>query len=195
VEEVVGEIYDEDDEGNFEFTEDSIKLQEDGTFVARGDADLEDCDLILGLSLDEEETLKEFGTLSGFLCMCAGEIPKVGDFILSRGWSFEVVDADPKKILTVKVERLVGCFDDEEDYKRKNEKDKAVLGFLKKGDRDNKDIEGVQDMNFDVDMNIEMSTVLQHTPHSVDEISDIDTFMDGKNTDVTPEYVVSNNSE
>jgi len=135
VEEVVGEIYDEDDEGDFEFTEDSIKLQEDGTFVARGDADLEDCDLILGLSLDEEDTLKEFGTLSGFLCMCAGEIPKVGDFVLSRGWSFEIVEADPKKILTVKVERLLGCFEDE-DQEDKSKTD-AVLGFLKKGDHNN----------------------------------------------------------
>lgn len=141
VEEVVGEIYDEDDEGDFEFTEDSIKLQEDGTFVARGDADLEDCDLILGLSLDEEDTLKEFGTLSGFLCMCAGEIPKVGDFVFSRGWSFEIVEADPKKILTVKVERLLGCFEDE-DQEDKSKTD-AVLGFLKKGDHNNsKDVVG-----------------------------------------------------
>jgi len=203
VEEVVGEIYDEDDEGNFEFTEDSIKLQEDGTFVARGDADLEDCDLILGLSLDEEETLKEFGTLSGFLCMCAGEIPKVGDFILSRGWSFEIVDADPKKILTVRVERLVGCFDDEEeDHKKKNEnKDKAVLGFLKKGDRNNEDIEGVQDMNFDVGMNIEgrargnlaaFNSELEH--RFVDEVSD-GNVMDGKNIHVAAEHVISYNSE
>merc|ERR1711935_1096061 len=32
VEEVVGEIYDEDDEDDFEFTEDSITMKEDGTF-------------------------------------------------------------------------------------------------------------------------------------------------------------------
>jgi len=118
VEEVVGEIYDEDDDADYEFSEDSIILQEDGTFIIRGDADLDDCDLILGLKLDEEETLKEFGTLSGFLCMCAGEIPKIGDFIMSRGWSFEVIDADPKRILNVKVERLVGFFDGDERRRR-----------------------------------------------------------------------------
>ena len=50
VEEVVGEIYDEDDEEDFEFSEDSITLQEDGTFLIRGDADLEDCDAILQLA-------------------------------------------------------------------------------------------------------------------------------------------------
>lgn len=128
VEEVVGEIYDEDDEDDFEFTEDSITMQENGTFVVRGDADLEDCDMILDLNLDEEDTLKEFGTLSGFLCMCAGEIPKIGDFIVSRGWSFEIIDADPKRILNVKVERLIGYFDDENECDE--DKDRAVLGFL-----------------------------------------------------------------
>eukprot|EP00560_Eucampia_antarctica_P006280 CAMPEP_0197824744 /NCGR_PEP_ID=MMETSP1437-20131217/1962_1 /TAXON_ID=49252 ORGANISM="Eucampia antarctica, Strain CCMP1452" /NCGR_SAMPLE_ID=MMETSP1437 /ASSEMBLY_ACC=CAM_ASM_001096 /LENGTH=696 /DNA_ID=CAMNT_0043424495 /DNA_START=248 /DNA_END=2338 /DNA_ORIENTATION=- len=145
VEEVVGEIYDEDDDEDFEFSLDSITLQEDGTFVIRGDADLEDCDVILGLSLDEEETLKEFGTLSGFLCMCAGEIPHVGDFVLSRGWSFQVTNADEKRILSVKVERLVGFFDEDDDN---NQEDNAVLGFLKKGKK--------RDENNDADMDFVM---------------------------------------
>jgi CBS domain containing-hemolysin-like protein len=115
VEEIVGEIYDEDDEEDFETSEDSITLQEDGTFIIRGDADLEDCDSVLGLKLKENEELKEFATLSGFLCMCAGEIPTVGDFIMSRGWSFEVVTADTKRVLLVKGERLIGAFDDAEE--------------------------------------------------------------------------------
>lgn len=111
---VVGEIYDEDDEDDFVFAEDSITFQEDGTFLIRGDADLEDVDAVLGLSLDEEEVLKEFGTLSGFLCFCAGEIPCVGDFVMSRGWNFEVVDGDDKRIFQVKVERLLGFFEGED---------------------------------------------------------------------------------
>ena len=32
-------------------------MQEDGTFIVRGDADLEDCDVILGLQLDEEDQI------------------------------------------------------------------------------------------------------------------------------------------
>jgi len=115
VEEVVGEIYDEDDEDDFVFAEDSITYQEDGTFQIRGDSDLEDVDAVLGLSLDEEEVLREYGTLSGFLCFCAGEIPRVGDFIMSRGWNFEVVEADEKRIFQVKVERLLGFYDEEDD--------------------------------------------------------------------------------
>lgn len=144
VEEVVGEIYDEDDEDDFEFSEDSINMQEDGSFIVRGDADLEDCDMILDLNLDEEETLKEFGTLSGFLCMCAGEIPKIGDIIVSRGWTFEITDADPKRILSVKVERLVGFFDEEVD-----DKDHAVLGFLKKrNNNESEDVDEFVDQEF-----------------------------------------------
>ena len=59
-------------EEEFDFSEDSISLQEDGSFLIRGDADLEDCDKILGLKLVEEDALREFSTLSGFLCKCAG---------------------------------------------------------------------------------------------------------------------------
>ncbi len=132
VEEVVGEIYDEDDEDDFEFSEDSITMQEDGTFIVRGDADLEDCDVILGLQLDEEDTLKEFGTISGFLCMCAGEIPKVGDFIVSRGWTFEIIDADPKRILSVKVERLLGSDSGDDGDDDDDDHHEVLKGFIKK---------------------------------------------------------------
>ena len=131
VEEVVGEIYDEDDEEVYVFSEDSITLQDDGTFIIRGDADLGDCESILSLGLDEEEALKEFATISGFLCMCAGEIPQTGDFIMSRGWSFEIMNADNKKILTVKVERLVGAYD-EESGEDADDDDNLIRGFLKR---------------------------------------------------------------
>ena len=124
---MVGEIYDEDDENDFVFAEDSITFQDDGTFLIRGDADLEDVDAVLGLSLDEEEVLKEFGTLSGFLCFCAGEIPGVGDFVMSRGWNFEVVDGDDKRVFQVKVERLLGFFEGEDGEEGD---DNVVRGFI-----------------------------------------------------------------
>jgi CBS domain containing-hemolysin-like protein len=130
VEEVVGEIYDEDDEDEFEISEDSIMLQDDGTFIIRGDAYLGHCDTVLDLKLDEEETLKDFATLSGFLCMCAGEIPRVGDFVMSRGWCFEILNADDKKILQVKVERLLGSF--EEDVADEEFEEFFLRGFLKR---------------------------------------------------------------
>lgn len=143
VEEVVGEIYDEDDAEDFEFSEDSITLQEDGTFLVRGDADLEDCDAILQLELDEEEALREFATLSGFLCMCAGEIPRIGDFVMSRGWCFEIMNADDKRVLAVKVERLLGSFDEDENEEAENN---VLRGFLKRNQKPDDAAEG-DDLN------------------------------------------------
>jgi len=132
VEEVVGEIYDEDDDEDFEFSEDSITLQDDGSFLVRGDADLGDCDTIMQLNLDEEEALKEFATISGFLCMCAGEIPKSGDFVMSRGWCFEILNADEKKVLQIRCERLLGAFEEEIGDGDEN----PLRGFLKRKQKD-----------------------------------------------------------
>ena len=83
---------------------------------------------------------------------CAGEIPKVGDIIMSRGWSFEVIDADPKRILQVKVARLSGFLDGSGD----DEDDNPILGFLKKGlgkkssdnDQENNDVDYIPDVEF-----------------------------------------------
>jgi len=63
--------------------------------------------------------------------MCAGEIPQVGDFVMSRGWSFEIMNADDKRILTVKVERLVGAYDEGSDEDSEDD-DNPIRGFLKK---------------------------------------------------------------
>jgi len=134
VEEVVGEIYDEDDEEDFEFIQDSILLQEDNTFLIRGDADLEDVNTILNLELDDTD-LKEFGTLSGYLCMLAGEIPHNSDFMMTRGWSFQITQADEKKILNVRVEKLLGDEDYDEDQRshandeRDNDEDNTKNNF------------------------------------------------------------------
>eukprot|EP00546_Thalassionema_frauenfeldii_P007563 CAMPEP_0178918618 /NCGR_PEP_ID=MMETSP0786-20121207/13926_1 /TAXON_ID=186022 /ORGANISM="Thalassionema frauenfeldii, Strain CCMP 1798" /LENGTH=619 /DNA_ID=CAMNT_0020592347 /DNA_START=417 /DNA_END=2276 /DNA_ORIENTATION=- len=156
VEEVVGEIYDEDDEEDYEFSEDSITLQEDGSFLVRGDADLEDCDTILQLNLSEEEALREFSTLSGFLCMCAGEIPRTGDFVCARGWCFEVLNAEDKRVLQVRVERLVGSFADDSAEELDNH---PMRGFLKRdqreaGESENADGESVQISDSDIENEI-----------------------------------------
>jgi CBS domain containing-hemolysin-like protein len=141
VEEVVGEIYDEDDEEDYEFSEDSISRQPDGSFVIRGDADLEDVDAILGLELQEDEALKEFATLSGFLCMCAGEIPSMGDFIMTRGWCFEIINADDKRILQARVERLTGAFEDDQEGSEtdgnENNPFKNLLNLKQQGNANN----------------------------------------------------------
>ena len=166
VEEVVGEIYDEDDEDDFEFTEDSITLQEDGNFLIRGDADLEDCNTILQLRLNEEEALREFSTLSGFLCMCAGEIPRTGDFVMSCGWCFEVLKAEDKRVNLVRVERLLGAFDDESD----ENDDNPIKSFLK---RKQKSFEaGNEEEDGKEESNISDSEIEDEVQRSIDNNQD-----------------------
>jgi hypothetical protein len=149
-------LFSKDEE--WDVSEDSITLQDDGSFSVRGDADLEDCDTILDLKLGEEDSLKEFSTLSGFLCMCAGEIPNVGDFVMSRGWCFEIIHADDKKILQVKVDRLVGAFDDKSEIESD---ENSLRGFLKKNvgaDEDDED-DSNRDMDSEIDDQLEQTRI------------------------------------
>ena len=109
---------------------------------------MEDVDAVLGLNLDEEEVLKEYGTLSGFLCFCAGEIPHVGDFVMSRGWKFQVADGDEKRVFQVKVERLLGYFDGEDG---EDGDENLVLGFFnRKNDRNDDANKSEMNVNGDI---------------------------------------------
>jgi len=87
IEEVVGEIYDEDDDETVEIDEDAILLGADGSYTVRGDADLEDVGVALGIKIDDN-VMKEIGTISGFLIYVCGEIPKSGDVVLWDQFSF-----------------------------------------------------------------------------------------------------------
>lgn len=101
------------------------------------------------MKLSEDDSLKEFSTLSGFLCMCAGEIPNVGDFVMSRGWSFEIIHGDDKKILQVKVDRLIGAFDEESELDA-HVNENSLRGFLKSNlGVDNEGDEGKLDSEVD----------------------------------------------
>lgn len=188
VEEVVGEIYDEDDENDFVFAEDSITFQEDGTFLIRGDADLEDVDAVLGLNLDEEEVLKEYGTISGFLCFCAGEIPRVGDFVMSRGWNFQVVDGDEKRVFQVKVERLLGFFESEEGKIEGDEN--LVRGFFnRKNTAANEDATTEMEVNAAGDRNDHGEMVAAN--EESDAVLALSSAVDAAATDVSHAEAVS----
>jgi len=155
VEEVVGEIYDEDDTEEIYFSEDSITPQDDGSFLIRGDADLEDVDTVLNLKL-EEEILREFSTVSGYMCSLAGEIPKEGDFVMAScgdtvGWGFEFLETDDKRIKKIRVSRLLGTSLDSttENNKRdnKNKRDEADKEVIEDEDDFDQFSEDVTDEN------------------------------------------------
>eukprot|EP00180_Rhodochaete_pulchella_P003160 Plantae.Rhodophyta-Rhodochaete_pulchella.ctg5201.p1 GENE.Plantae.Rhodophyta-Rhodochaete_pulchella.ctg5201~~Plantae.Rhodophyta-Rhodochaete_pulchella.ctg5201.p1 ORF type:complete len:426 (+),score=81.11 Plantae.Rhodophyta-Rhodochaete_pulchella.ctg5201:71-1279(+) len=95
LEEVVGEIYDEDDDPMADDA--TVQLQNDGTFLIQGLAELDRVSESTGLKVDDED-LSDYGTISGLLCDRMGGIPSQGDEIMVGGLHFEVLEADEKRI-------------------------------------------------------------------------------------------------
>ena len=82
-------------------------LERDGTYTIDGMADLEVVCERLDLEDDvDPEVLAEFATLSGFLCHQAGEIPNTGDVVLVAHKRFEVLEADDRRLLSLKAANI-----------------------------------------------------------------------------------------
>ena len=107
LEEVVGEIYDEEDEQESRLEEAQIVSEDEAgsSYLVRGSADLEDVAVALGMTLKEEDE-RDFGTISGFICAQAGEIPAVGDVIIVDNLCFTILESDERRILTVRAETV-----------------------------------------------------------------------------------------
>jgi CBS domain containing-hemolysin-like protein len=110
LEEVVGEIYDEDDVE--EATDDlrNIFIGEDGTINMRGIAELSDVYDALKLKSDDDALLKfldEYSTIGGLLCSLAGKIPSSGETIAFSGYAFTVTEVDDRRVLAVTATALV----------------------------------------------------------------------------------------
>ena len=179
-------------EEDYEFSEDSIVLQDDGTFLIRGDASLEDVNTVLCLNLAEDSALKEFATLSGFLCMCAGEIPSTGDLIMSRGWCFEIEHADDKKVLLAKVERLVGE-EEEEDEEASNNIIKAFMR-LSNNDESGEDAEGVDSTSLRNEARLE-EDMKRSREAKIAEAQEIERIIEGGANKISMLKEVSNGRE
>jgi len=131
LEEVIGEIYDEDDIDELVKEESSIFREADGSFTIDGFAVLEEVVKALDMQLDDSETQK-FGTVSGFLCHKAGRIPAIGTRIIVfkemeetpqanrpfttaiqpqvsdvGAWCFTVIEADERRIISAKAEPVI----------------------------------------------------------------------------------------
>ncbi len=92
LEEIVGEIRDEDERG----TKEIIALS-DGSYLARGNADIEEINQATGLRLPEEE-----GNLAAYILKVMGRIPAPGERIpLEGGWEAVIYTASRKRIVSV----------------------------------------------------------------------------------------------
>ena len=91
LEEIVGEIRDEDERG----TREIIPLS-DGSYLARGNADIGEINEEVGLNLPEEE-----GNLAAYILKLTGRIPKPGERIpLTEGWEAVIYTANRKRIIS-----------------------------------------------------------------------------------------------
>lgn len=102
VEEIVGEIEDEHDQGNEEL---EFKVIDEKTFEASGRIEIEDLEEKLSLKLSEED--EEYDTLGGLILSISGTVPNKGDSIIhpSAGLVFEILDSDPRRIKKVLIHR------------------------------------------------------------------------------------------
>ena len=99
IEEIVGEISDEYDEDDLIYS----KL-DDRTWVFEGRAPLNDVYRVLGVDgAIFEEHKGESGTLGGFILELTGRIPKKGERIDLRNYTFVVEASDNKRIRRLKV--------------------------------------------------------------------------------------------
>ncbi len=104
VEEIVGEIEDEHD------VAEGPKLIErpDGSLVADARATIEEFEERVGPILSEEEREEDIDTLGGLVSYLADRVPTRGELIAhaSSGVSFEVMEADPRRVKRLRVRNL-----------------------------------------------------------------------------------------
>jgi len=99
LEEIVGEISDEFDEDELQYS----KL-DDHNYVVEGKLSLVDMYKIIDMdSTMFEEARGDNSSLAGFLIEQAGRIPEKGDVIQFEGFTFTIEAADKRKIKRVKI--------------------------------------------------------------------------------------------
>ena len=102
VEEIVGEIEDEHD------AEEGPRLVRwtDGSLVADARVDVEEFEEAFGPVLTNAEREEDIDTLGGLVATIAGRVPTRGELILHpSGVSFEIMEADPRRIKRLRVRR------------------------------------------------------------------------------------------
>jgi CBS domain containing-hemolysin-like protein len=102
VEQIVGDIEDEHDEGD----EHPIVRQADGSWLADARARLDDVVAMVGADFDVGEASEEVDTLGGYLVGQVGRLPVRGELIPGPGpFEIEVLDADPRRVKRLRILR------------------------------------------------------------------------------------------
>ena len=100
LEEVVGEIHDELDEGTL-----SWRWNDDGSLTVKADVGLNTLAMETGIDFTDRE---EVSTLNGLILLTLGRIPATGESLLIEDRRMEVLAADGRKVLSVKILPALG---------------------------------------------------------------------------------------
>lgn len=77
----------------------------DGSWTIDAGLDVEEVKLLLGI--EELEGQKEaFQSIAGYIIAGLADLPKLGDFVESSGWRFEIIDMDGRRIDRILVTRV-----------------------------------------------------------------------------------------
>jgi len=100
LEEIVGEIYDEHEDGDDD--EPDLAEYDDGTWQVDARFHIDDFNEALGVDLPEDD---EYDTVGGWALAIVGRVPDPGEVIESQGLRCTVLEAMPTHIVRLKVER------------------------------------------------------------------------------------------
>jgi CBS domain containing-hemolysin-like protein len=104
VEAIVGDIEDEHDETETP----AIDKTAEGAFVADARASLEDLSAALGDDFTRFGEAEEVDTIGGLVTAKAGRVPGRGEIVAGvGGYEVEILDADPRRVKKVKIQRAV----------------------------------------------------------------------------------------
>jgi magnesium and cobalt transporter len=103
VEELVGEIEDEHDS----LTECRLDKMPDGSLIVEARIAIDLLENFL-ISIKQEDLNEEIDTLGGLIISIAGRVPVIGEVVRhsSSGLEFEILDADPRRIVLVRIRGL-----------------------------------------------------------------------------------------
>lgn len=102
IEAIVGEVEDEFDNED----QPRITVKPDGSLLADARYDIEEFEETYGTFLTSEER-EEVDTLGGLVFSLAGRVPARGEIIAHRsGMTFEVIDADPRRVNVLRIKNI-----------------------------------------------------------------------------------------